>query len=105
MSGTATTTAAAPGLRKNGKQWHTPKKAFRPVSGQTSYAKRAARTTQIKEIKETEKEMKAAKEEERQVCGPREVAGHSIYILTWTAAASHSSDQRPPRCQGREGTV
>lgn len=59
--------AQVTGLRKNGKDWHQPKKAFRPIAGQTAYAKRVARDSQVKEIKATEKEMKAEKEEERQV--------------------------------------
>lgn len=56
------------GMRVNGKQWHEPRAAFRPAAGQTSYAKRIARQAQAAEVKKVEKEMKAAKEEERQVC-------------------------------------
>ena len=63
----ATPTAAVAGLRKNGKQWHEPKKAFRPTSGQTSYAKRVARESQAAEVKKVENEMKGEKEQERQV--------------------------------------
>lgn len=55
------------GMRKNGKQWHEPKKAFRPAAGQTAYAKRVAKEAQAAEVKKIEKEMKAEKEEERQV--------------------------------------
>lgn len=55
------------GLRKNGKQWHETKKAFRPTAGQTSYAKRVAKQAQEAETKKVESEMKAEKEEERQV--------------------------------------
>ena len=55
------------GLRKNGKQWHQPRKAFRPTAGQTSYAKRVAKEAQEAETKKVESEMKAEKEEERQV--------------------------------------
>lgn len=54
------------GMRKNGKQWHDAKKAFRPTAGQTSYAKRAAKQSQEAEVKKLENEMKAEKEEERQ---------------------------------------
>ena len=61
--------AQVTGVRKNGKDWHQAKKAFRPTAGQTAYAKRVARESQVKEIKATEKEMKAEKEEERQVRG------------------------------------
>lgn len=68
----STTAAPAPstqvtGLRKNGKQWHEPKRAFRPTAGQTSYAKRVARESQAAEVKKVEKEMKDEKEQERQV--------------------------------------
>ncbi|KAK0286147.1 rRNA-processing protein cgr1 [Friedmanniomyces endolithicus] len=70
----ASTSAAAPtakvpqiaGHRKNGKQWHPTRKAFRPTAGQTSYAKRATKTAQQAEVKKLETEMKAEKEEERQ---------------------------------------
>lgn len=71
----ASTAASAPdakipqttGLRKNGKQWHPSKKAFRPTAGQTSYSKRVAKQAQEAEVKKLEGEMKAEKEEERQV--------------------------------------
>ncbi|KAJ9623556.1 rRNA-processing protein cgr1 [Taxawa tesnikishii (nom. ined.)] len=62
-------TAHAPqvtGMRKNGKQWHQPKKAFRPNAGQTSYEKRAAKEKELAVIKAHEKEMKEEKEAERQ---------------------------------------
>lgn len=55
------------GVRKNGKAWHHPSKAFRPTSGQTSYAKRVAKEAQAAETKKLEKEMKTLKEDERQV--------------------------------------
>lgn len=61
--------AQVTGLRKNGKGWHETKRPFRPTAGQTAYAKRVARESQVNEIKATEKEMKAEKEEERQVRG------------------------------------
>lgn len=64
-----TKTASVVGLRKNGKQWHEPKKAFRKTAGQTSYAKRVARESQAAEVKQIEKEMKQEKEDERQVSG------------------------------------
>lgn len=62
-----TKTSAVAGIRKNGKQWHEPKKAFRKVTGQTSYAKRVQRESQAAEVKQIEKEMKQEKEDERQV--------------------------------------
>ncbi|KKA30657.1 hypothetical protein TD95_002666 [Thielaviopsis punctulata] len=54
------------GMRKNGKQWHEPKKAFRPSSGLTSYEKRAKQRMEMAAIKAKEKEMKEEKEEARQ---------------------------------------
>ena len=54
------------GVRKNGKQWHPTKKAFRPTAGQTSYSKRVAKQAQEAETKKLEGEMKAEKEGERQ---------------------------------------
>ena len=54
------------GIRKNGKQWHPAKKAFRPTAGQTSYAKRVAKQAEEAEVKMLQGEMKAEKEEERQ---------------------------------------
>ena len=63
----AAVTPTAAGLRKNGKNWHTPRKAFRPTAGQTSYAKRAARTAQMAQAKKIESEMRVEREEEREV--------------------------------------
>ncbi|CAD0097140.1 unnamed protein product, partial [Aureobasidium mustum] len=54
------------GMRKNGKQWHDTKKAFRPTAGQTSYAKRQAKDQALAVVKAQEKEMKEEKEAERQ---------------------------------------
>ena len=53
------------GLRKNGKNWHAQKKAFRPTAGQTSYAKRMDQEKARKATKALEKEMKDEKEQER----------------------------------------
>lgn len=50
-----------------GKQWHAPKKAFRPGSGLTSYEKRAKDRVALAAMKAKEKEMKEEKEEVRQV--------------------------------------
>lgn len=61
------------GQKKNGKNWHENKAAFRPLAGQTSYAKRAAKQKQEAEVKKMEKEMKEEKEQERQVCFSRDV--------------------------------
>ncbi|MCJ1480234.1 rRNA-processing protein cgr1 [Schaereria dolodes] len=65
-SPTTLPTASKPlGVRKNGKQWHAPKTAFRPSAGQTSYTKRAASRTALASTKAKEKEMKDEKEQER----------------------------------------
>ena len=61
-------TAQVTGQKKNGKNWHENKAAFRPNSGLTSYAKRAEKQKQEAEVKKMEKEMKEEKEQERQVC-------------------------------------
>ncbi|KAL9021264.1 MAG: hypothetical protein Q9185_001548 [Variospora sp. 1 TL-2023] len=53
-------------LRKNGKQWHTPRGAFRPTSNLTSYASRISAQKSAAATKCKEREMKADKEEERQ---------------------------------------
>lgn len=52
------------GLRVNGKNWHAPKKAFRPTAGQTSYAKRKQQDDMKKATKAREQEMKDEKEQE-----------------------------------------
>jgi hypothetical protein len=56
------------GQKKNGKNWHENKAAFRPGTGHTSYAKRTEKQKQEAEVKKMEKEMKDEKEQERQVC-------------------------------------
>ncbi|KAJ9502383.1 rRNA-processing protein cgr1 [Exophiala xenobiotica] len=53
------------GLRVNGKNWHAPKKAFRPTSGQTSYAKRKELDQLKQATKVREQEMREEKEQER----------------------------------------
>ena len=50
-----------------GKQWHTPKTAFRPRAGQLSYEKRTLRRKAIAAMKAKEKEMRNEKNDERQV--------------------------------------
>ncbi|KAG6999272.1 hypothetical protein G7Y79_00036g072280 [Physcia stellaris] len=49
-----------------GKQWHAPRTAFRPTSGQTPYSKRIAVQKAASVTKAREREMKAEKEGERQ---------------------------------------
>lgn len=107
---TVASAASAGGMRKNGKQWHETKKAFRPTAGQTSYQKRMVKESQAAEVKKIEKEMKAEKEEERQVS----VAGltnrenpwwrHSADTLFWFVAED-PEHQRPPRGKGGEGEI
>ncbi|KAK5624647.1 hypothetical protein RRF57_000363 [Xylaria bambusicola] len=50
-----------------GKQWHAPRKAFRPSAGLTSYEQREKRRLAMSVTKAKEKEMKEEKEAERQV--------------------------------------
>ena len=52
---------------ETGKQWHAPKKAFRPGSGLTSYEKRTQDRAATAMMKAKEKELKDEKEAERQV--------------------------------------
>ncbi|KAI1208869.1 uncharacterized protein F4807DRAFT_429794 [Annulohypoxylon truncatum] len=54
------------GMRKNGKQWHPQRKAFRPGSGLTSYEKRTKLRMETAAMKAREKEMKEEKEAQRQ---------------------------------------
>jgi rRNA-processing protein CGR1 len=51
-----------------GKQWHAPKKAFRPGSGLTSFETRSKDRIAMATMKAKEKEMKDEKEATRQVC-------------------------------------
>ncbi|KAM3074878.1 rRNA-processing protein cgr1 [Clarireedia jacksonii] len=62
----ASVTPAPLGMRKNGKQWHEPKKAFRPRAGNNSYERRAKERIALAAIKAKEKEMKDEKEADRQ---------------------------------------
>lgn len=58
-----------------GKQWHAPRKAFRPTAGLTSYEKRTQERVAIAAMKAKEKELKEEREEERQVRHPVTRAG------------------------------
>ncbi|KAI6785546.1 uncharacterized protein J7T54_005880 [Emericellopsis cladophorae] len=58
------TTSKPLGMRKNGKQWHEPKKAFRPTRGLKSYEKRTQERALMAQVKAKEKEMKEEKEQE-----------------------------------------
>jgi rRNA-processing protein CGR1 len=64
-SAPSTTTQPPKGMRKNGKQWHNPKSAFRPTAGQTTYTKRMELKKAEQATKALEREMKEAKEDER----------------------------------------
>ncbi|KAL8709255.1 MAG: hypothetical protein Q9220_005998 [cf. Caloplaca sp. 1 TL-2023] len=59
-------TLTAPSLRKNGKQWHTPRPPFRPTSNLTSYKKRLIAQKITADTKLQEREMKSEKEAERE---------------------------------------
>lgn len=52
-----------------GKQWHAPKKAFRPGSGLTPYEQRAKARVAQAAAKAKERELKEEKEAERKVRG------------------------------------
>ncbi|KAI9759161.1 MAG: hypothetical protein M4579_002534 [Chaenotheca gracillima] len=58
--------SSIPGMRKNGKQWHSVRKAFRPKAGNSNFAKRAVERQSQAATKAKEKEMKEDKEAERQ---------------------------------------
>ncbi|KAL4923772.1 CGR1 family protein [Aspergillus undulatus] len=62
----ASSTTAVKSIRKNGKNWHSNKKPFRPTGGLTSYAKRVEARKQQEAIKEHEKELMEEKEAARQ---------------------------------------
>lgn len=61
-----------------GKQWHAPRKAFRPSSGLTSYEQRTKLRMSTSATKAREKEMKEEKEAERQVR-----LNHKYRHMTW----------------------
>ncbi|KAH6723515.1 hypothetical protein BKA61DRAFT_586615 [Leptodontidium sp. MPI-SDFR-AT-0119] len=65
--GAAAAAAAPQGMRKNGKQWHEPKTAFRPKAGNGTYEKRQAERVAMAAVKAKEKEMKDEKEAARKV--------------------------------------
>ncbi|KAH6638362.1 rRNA-processing protein CGR1 [Boeremia exigua] len=57
----APATAAVKGMKKNGKQWHDNKRAFRPRANQTSWDKRTADRKALAAVKSKEKELKDEK--------------------------------------------
>jgi hypothetical protein len=50
-----------------GKQWHAPRRAFRPKAGNSTFEKRNEERKAMATVKAKEKEMKEEKEAERQV--------------------------------------
>ncbi|QPH01479.1 hypothetical protein C2857_005680 [Epichloe festucae Fl1] len=86
------------GMRKNGKQWHEAKKAFRPTKGLTSYERRTKERAAMAQMKAKEKEMKEEKEEARKLV--QEVQRRSALLL-WKLAQvpinkSNFRRTRPP---------
>ncbi|KAI9885529.1 MAG: hypothetical protein M1823_002668 [Watsoniomyces obsoletus] len=61
------TTAQVKGVRKNGKQWHPTKTAFRLKAGLQSWEQRVESRKALKAVKDREKELKDDKEAERQI--------------------------------------
>jgi rRNA-processing protein CGR1 len=70
-----------------GKQWHAPKKAFRPGSGLTSYEQRAKERVARATMKAKEKELKDEKEAERQVRDTQNFGRH-IYSGKLTSSSA-----------------
>ncbi|KAL6711937.1 rRNA-processing protein cgr1 [Coniothyrium glycines] len=62
----AASTNAVKGMKKNGKQWHDNKSAFRLRANQTSWDKRTVERKALAAVKAKEKELKEEKEAERQ---------------------------------------
>lgn len=105
-------TMATPGPRltpitSTGKQWHEPRKAFRPASGLTSYEKRAKDRVAQALVKAKEKELKDEKESERQVrrfYSSR--GGYRGHVLTsFRDAETHYRAEGEACRQGGEGAV
>jgi len=90
-----------------GKQWHEPRKAFRPASGLTSYEKRAKDRIAQTLVKAKEKELKDEKESERQVRWFHSSrGGHRGRGLTsFPGAETHYSAKGEACRQGGEGAV
>lgn len=68
-----------------GKQWHAPKKAFRPTKGLTSYEARVKLRADQAAMKAKEKEMKEEKEAERKVG----IALHKLGICRQSKLTQH----------------
>jgi rRNA-processing protein CGR1 len=92
------------GMRKNGKQWHAPKKAFRPTAGLRSYEKRSQERAQMAQVKAKEKEMKEEKEEERQVSSRDHANKHENRDLTAETAQGPGYQGKASQ-EGGEGEI
>lgn len=91
------------GVKKNGKNWHENKKPFRPGTRLTSYAKRTEKQKQEAEVKKMEKEMKAEKEEERQV---RSICAALFRNDLLTISTEENPGHQGQACRkGGEGTL
>jgi hypothetical protein len=90
-----------------GKQWHEPRKAFRPASGLTSYEKRAKDRVAQTLVKAKEKELKDEKESERQVRWFHSSRGghQGRRLISFPNAETHYRAKREACRQGGEGAV
>ncbi len=94
-------------MRFAGKQWHAPKKAFRPASGLTSFEQRVKTRVAQAATKAKEKELKEEKEAERQVRSfptVHELICHQG-MLTLEPTETGAIHQGEARSEGGEGTV
>lgn len=91
-----------------GKNWHTSKAAFRPKSGQSSYADRLESRKALAITKARVKEMKEEKEAARQVryySSERGAAkGEGVNMISRGLEQDHE-DQRSKSREGGEGEV
>ncbi|KAG5996787.1 hypothetical protein E4U52_005803 [Claviceps spartinae] len=83
------------GMRKNGKQWHEPKKAFRPTKGLTTYEKRTKERAAMLQMKAKEKELKDDKEQARK-------ASFLLFLLSDTCAPEKIDKIRERRAKKEE---
>jgi hypothetical protein len=100
----ATVVDSAPKLTKlhAGKQWHAPKAAFRPKSGQNSFEKRTEERKAQAAMKAKEKEMKDEKEAARQVCVE---LGMENVARTNRGLGTNRKDPNPTDSQGGASTI
>lgn len=88
--------------QSSGKQWHAPRKAFRPGSGLKSYEKRVQERTATAEMKAKEKEMKDEKEEERQVSHVDKQSSRSLLTLWNRDECKPSRTSGPQKKNGND---